>query len=90
MALPNGTPVDAPSPEPRPDVAPSGRRYTTTEGLALELDYVREHLREITANLRTHPPRDESADLTRIAVVAENVRRAVTTLDHALAWREGR
>lgn len=88
MALPNGTPVDAPSPEPRPDVAPSGRRYATTEGLARDLLRQRDRLTEVIANLRAHPPGD--ADLARIGGVGEGVEAAVTRLDRACGWREGR
>lgn len=88
MALPNGTPVDAPSPEPRPDAAPTGRRYTTADGVARDLDRQAARLQQVIANLRANPPAD--GDLARIGGVAEGVERAVTTLDRALSWREGR
>jgi len=90
MALPDGTEVDAPSSEPRLDTAPAGRRFRTSVGLAAYLDREVARFRQVIANLRANPPADESADLDRITIAADGVHGAVTTLDRALGWREGR
>lgn len=82
-------PVSVPSPEPVPTRADPGRRYRTAEGLAARLEAEIRRASAVLANLRAHPPADESSDLARAASAVERVSSAVTALDHALGWRGG-